>query len=209
MEPNKPTTDQRERRQVDASLEIRAVGEDEGGQVAKGYACLFDNETDIGGYWLEKFAPGAFAKSLGEPDVVALHSHDGGRPVGRKSRGTLRIAEDQRGLAFENDLPDTQDGRDLSVQIDRGDIEAMSFAFRAVKEEWDETGDTPLRTVLEAELYEITYTAFPAYPDTSVGKRSLEHSRQERREHNKAGACTRISARRARQAHAERGIRPE
>lgn len=206
MPETRPTTDQHERRQIDVKPEIRAAGDDDAGRIAQGYAVLFDNETDIGDYWREKFAPGAFAQSLSERDVVALHSHDSGRPVGRKRRETLRLNEDERGLAFENDLPDTQDGRDLAVQIKRGDIEAMSFGFRAVKEEWDDTGDTgdmPLRTILAAELYEITYSAFPAYPDTEVGMRSLKHARQERRLHNRVGAFGRIS-RRMRLAHKER-----
>ncbi|WP_454599115.1 HK97 family phage prohead protease [Qipengyuania sp. SM2507] len=199
-----PKTDGRERRSFSKGLELRAEGDGESGTTTKGYACLFNNVADIGGYWQERFAPGAFGKSLGERDVVALHSHDDGRPMGRMSRDTLRIAEDDKGLRFENDLPDTQDGRDLATSIDRGDIEGMSFRFRSLKEEWDETQDPPMRTVIEAELYEITYTAFPAYPDTEVGMRSLEHARREQRNHNKSAALSRISMR---QAQAERNPR--
>ena len=206
MPDGKPKNDGRETRALSTSIELRAVGDDGGQRTATGYAVLFNNETDIGGYWREKFAPGAFNQSLGERDVVALLGHMRDRPVGRMSRGTLALTEDAKGLAFTNDLPDTNDGRDLAVQIERGDIEGMSFGFRTLKEEWDETVEPPLRTVIQAELYEITYTAFPAYPDTSVGMRSLEHARQERRENNQAGARARIAARKARQAHAERRI---
>ncbi|WP_375290908.1 HK97 family phage prohead protease [Qipengyuania sp.] len=207
--PAPKSNDGRELRTLTKGLELRFAQSDGQSSTTKGYACLFDNVTSIGGYWQERFSRGAFAKSLGERDVVALHSHDDGRPMGRMSRDTLRIQEDDKGLLFENDLPDTQDGRDLATSIDRGDIEGMSFRFRALKEEWDETQDPPMRTVIEAELYEITYTAFPAYPDTEVGMRSLEHSRQDRRDQNKVAACSRIAARRARQAQAERGIRPK
>ena len=135
------TSDAREQRSFCGGLELRAEGDGESGRTTKGYACLFDNVTSIGGYWQERFAKGAFSKSLGERDVVALHSHDDGRPMGRMSRDTLRVTEDDKGLGFENDLPDTQDGRDLATSIDRGDIEGMSFRFRALKEEWDETQD--------------------------------------------------------------------
>lgn len=197
------TSDAREQRSFCGGLELRAEGDGESGRTTKGYACLFDNVTSIGGYWQERFAKGAFSKSLGERDVVALHSHDDGRPMGRMSRDTLRITEDDKGLGFENDLPDTQDGRDLATSIDRGDIEGMSFRFRALKEEWDETQDPPMRTVIEAELFEITYTAFPAYPDTEVGMRSLEHARAERRDHNRSGARARI---RIKQEQAERRL---
>ncbi len=197
------TSDAREQRSFCGGLELRAEGDGESGRTTKGYACLFDNVTSIGGYWQERFAKGAFSKSLGERDVVALHSHDDGRPMGRMSRDTLRVTEDDKGLGFENDLPDTQDGRDLATSIDRGDIEGMSFRFRALKEEWDETQDPPMRTVIEAELFEITYTAFPAYPDTEVGMRSLEHARAERRQHNRSGARARI---RMKQEQAERRL---
>lgn len=57
----------------------------------------------------------------------------------------------------------------------------MSFGFRATIDEWDETQDPPIRTVREAELYEISVVTSPAYPDTSVAVRSLE-SRQAERE---------------------------
>jgi hypothetical protein len=208
MATHKPKTDGRELRTLTDGIELRFAQSEADAKTTTGYAVLFNHETDIGGYFREKFSPGAFTKSLVDRDVVALHSHDGGRPLGRRSRDTLRLTEDQKGLGFENDLPDTQDGRDLAISIERGDIEGMSFRFRALKEEWDETQDPPLRTVVEAELYEITYTAFPAYADTEVGLRSLEHARHERREHNQVAAKCRISARRARMEHAERGIRP-
>jgi phage head maturation protease len=56
------------------------------------------------------------------------------------------------------------------------------------------------------ELYEVTITAFPAYPDTEIGMRDLESLRNERRQHNRAGAISRIAARRARQQQIERGL---
>lgn len=200
---NKPSGSEREQRAFIGGLELRAEGDAENGQTTKGYACLYENDTNIGGYFTERFAKGAFTKSLKERDVVALHSHDDGRPMGRMSRDTLRFTDDDKGLGFENDLPDTQDGRDLATSLERGDIEGMSFRFRAIKEEWDESGDIPKRTVIEAELYEITYTAFPAYPDTEVGMRSLQNARDERRQHNKAGASARL---RMRQAQVERKL---
>jgi HK97 family phage prohead protease len=201
-----PKTEGRETRAVAIPLELRAAGEGDEGRTAVGYAALFNVETDVGGYWIEKIAPGAFTKSLQERDCLAVHSHNTGRLLGRKASGTLNLREDDKGLAFENRLPDTSDGRDLVVQLERGDIAGMSFAFRAAKQEWDDTVDPPKRTIIEAELYEITYTAFPQYPETEVGLRSLEGARQERREHNKTAACSRIAARRARQAQVERGI---
>lgn len=203
---DRPKTDGRETRAFTTPLEIRAANDEAGKRTAAGHAILFNVETDVCGWFIEVIAPGAFAKSLQERDVVALHSHDIGRVVGRKGAGTLVLREDATGLAFENELPDTSDGRDLAVQIDRGDIPGMSFGFITRKQEWDETVEPPKRTVIEADLYEITYTALPQYPDTTVALRSLEHARAERRDHNRAGATARIAERRARQAQIERGI---
>lgn len=203
-EPKKPTPDGRETRALAAPVEMRAISADDSPGTAAGYAILFNQEQDIGGYWIETIAPGAFTRSLAQRDVVALHSHDSGRVVGRKGAGTLTLREDSTGLAFENPLPNTSDGRDLAVQIDRGDIPGMSFGFVTRKQEWDETVEPPRRTIIEADLFEITYTAIPAYPDTSVGLRSLEHIRVDR---EKRSITLSLSARRARQAQAERNIR--
>ncbi|MEM6493688.1 MAG: HK97 family phage prohead protease [Pseudomonadota bacterium] len=203
MTAPKPKTDGREKRALIAqSIELREAGEGEE-RIAEGYAVLWDNDANIYDLWVESFSAGAFDNSLSERDVIAIHSHDFSRIVGRKDAGTLTLRSDSKGLYFENTLPDTSDGRDLGVQIDRGDIAGMSFGFRAVKQEWDDTVDPPKRTITEAELYEITYTAIPAYDDTEVGMRSLEAARAEKRSHNKVAATARI---RMRQAQAERKI---
>lgn len=200
-----PKIDGRETRAIITPLELRAAAEG-AVRTGVGYAALFDTWTDIGGMWRERIAPGAFTASLAERDVLALHSHDSGRVVGRLGAGTLTLREDAKGLAFENPLPDTNDGRDLIVQLERGDIAGMSIGFVSVRSEWDETKDVTERTILEAMLFEITYTAYPAYRDTEVALRSLEQVRDERRDHNRAGAGARLAARRARQAQIERGI---
>jgi HK97 family phage prohead protease len=201
-----PTTDSRERRALTEGLELRSAEVGGEQRTASGYAVLFNSEAKIYDMWVETIKPGAFTKSLQERDVLAIHSHDSGRVVGRMRAGTLTLREDAKGLAFENPLPDTTDGRDLAIQIDRGDIAGMSFGFIATRQEWDDTVEPPRRTIIEAELYEITYTAIPAYDDTEVGVRSLDAIRNERREHNKVCARSRIAARKARQAHAERRI---
>lgn len=187
-----------ERRALCAAPELRAEGN---AKIARGYAALFDVEADIGGYFREKIAPGAFSETLKSADVRALVNHDTGRVIGRSTSGTLRLVEDERGLAVEIDLPDTSDGRDLAVQLERGDISGMSFGFRVTHDEWDETGDTPLRTVRAIELYEVSAVAFPAYDDTEIALRSLEDAKDQARkaqaERNRLMAEARIAERKA------------
>lgn len=204
--PTSKQPDGRERRVLDRPLEIRELTTNKDGHTVRGYAAIFDVDTDICGCWIETIAPGAFSTTLRSADVLALYSHRTDRVLGRTSSGTLRLTEDTRGLAVEIDLPDTTDGRDLAVLIERGDVKGMSFGFVTRKQTWDETVEPPRRTVEEVELIEVTITAFPQYPETEIGMRSLEHFRDERRQHDRAGGSARISARRARQAQIERGI---
>jgi HK97 family phage prohead protease len=190
MATKPPKTDGRETRAIDGPVEVRAASAEASGPgTGVGYAVRYNSWADIGGgLWKERFAPGAFSASVASDDVLALHSHDTGRVVGRKGAGTLSLRDDAQGVAFENPLPDNSDGRDLTVSIDRGDIPGMSFGFVSRREEWNDATDPPERTIFEARLVEITYIAAPAYGDTSVGLRSLENARAEtRKTHNNSG----------------------
>ncbi|GLT01798.1 peptidase U35 [Sphingobium jiangsuense] len=182
-----------ERRSLVLPVERRADGDGKGNTVA-GYAVVFDSEADIGGYFREKVARGAFTESLKTSDVLAYFDHDRGRVLGRSSAGTLRLTEDDKGLAVEIDLPDTTDGRDVRELIDRGDISGMSFGFIVTRQEWDETVDPPTRTIHAVELREVSIVSEPAYGDTSIALRSRDAARQEQREHP---AKRRVDARRA------------
>jgi len=189
-----------ETRTLSQPLEFRAG--DTGKKLA-GTAIVYNRETIIGDYFRERIMPGAFAKSL-TGDVRALYNHDSAAILGRTAAKTLRLRDDANALSFELDLPDTQVGRDLAVSVERGDVAGSSFGFRVTKQEWDETGNLPLRSVLEAELYEISPCGDPAYADTSLALRSLEEARREKIEHP---AHKRIAERRARTEQVARGIR--
>lgn len=164
-----------ERRAVSAPTELRADS-----RTLAGYAAVFNSTADIGGHFREIIAPGAFRDTLESSDIRALIDHDSGRLIGRKSAGTLRLAEDDRGLRVEIDLPDTSDGRDLATLVSRGDLDGMSFGFVVRHDEWDETSNPPTRTIHKVDLREVSAVTFPAYGDTSLALRSLEKAREER-----------------------------
>lgn len=203
-----------EKRGGNFGVEVRAEGEK---RTLTGYAVVWDSDTTIGDYFVERIAKNAFTKAL-RNDILALVNHDSGRVVGRTKSGTLRLAQDDHGLKVEIDVPDTTDGNDLWKLVERGDVSGMSFSFRATKQEWDESGDMPKRTVIEAELYEVTATPIPAYPDTTLALRSLEGVRaegealrqeEERKQADAAAARRRIAERQARQEQQIRGIRQD
>lgn len=160
------------------TLGVETRAEDEK-RTLVGYAAVFNSDADIGGWWTERIAPGAFAESI-SGDVRALVDHDMGRVIGRTKSGTLRLSEDSKGLRVEIDIPNTTDGNDLWELVERGDISGMSFGFSVTKQSWDETIDPPTRTIEAVDLFEVSAVAWPAYDDTEIGKRSLQEWRDAR-----------------------------
>lgn len=134
-----------------------------------GYAAVFNSKTTIGGWFDEVIEPGAFARSLSENgDIRALFNHNWDNVLGRTKSGTLRLEEDEKGLKFEIELPNTSVGRDLAESMSRGDINQCSFGFWITEENWDYSVEPALRTIKEVELYEISVVSIPAYDDTEV-----------------------------------------
>jgi HK97 family phage prohead protease len=152
-----------------APLEIRARG-----RRLEGYAALFGSEARIGSM-IETIRPGAFTDTLAsKPDILALVDHDPARVLARTRSGTLRLAQDTRGLAFDLDIPDTTAGRDVLALAERGDLGGMSFGFRATDEAW--AGDR--RELRKVALVEISIVqAFPAYDGTVINARARGFTR--------------------------------
>lgn len=165
----------RERRSVPGTVELRAV-EGEPRRLV-GYAAVFNQRADIMGLFQEQIAPGAFRDAIGRDDVRALFNHDPNIVLGRTSAGTLKLDEDERGLRYDIDPPDTSNGRDVSTLVARGDVQGSSFSFEVEAESWDRTGDMPVRTITSAKLYDVGPVTFPAYEQTTVSVRCLAEAR--------------------------------
>lgn len=155
--------------------EIRAKGAD---HTIIGHAAVFNLLSDDLGGFKEKIRPGAFARAIKEDDVRALINHDPNFLIGRTKSGTLKLSEDQVGLHIENDLPDTQDARDLMVKIRRGDLTQMSFGFRTLLDDWRFEAGLVVRELIEVELFDVSPVTYPAYPQTDVSGRSMTELRE-------------------------------
>jgi HK97 family phage prohead protease len=143
-----------------------------------GYAVRWDAPSSpIGGMFVEKFSRGAFAAALTQPDVYASWQHDEREILGR-TPNTLTIVEDEIGLRYEITPPSWADK--YVESIERGDVRGSSFIFRATKQDWDETNpDMMVRTVTEAELFEVSPVTLPAYPQSTAGIRSAKDVHEE------------------------------
>ncbi|USK40168.1 HK97 family phage prohead protease [Cytobacillus firmus] len=162
-------TKKRELRTIDiTNLRTRDAVNDQPA-VISGYAAVFNSKTSIGDYFEEVIMPGAFSNSIAtNSDIRALFNHDWNNVLGRTKSGTLRLSEDDRGLKFEVELPNTSLAKDLAESMSRGDINQCSFGFFATEETWDYSVEPALRTINEVELYEISVVSIPAYEDTEV-----------------------------------------
>lgn len=173
--------------------EIRA---DDDGIKVSGYAAVFDQETDIAGLFREKIARGAFVDAIGRDDVVFLINHDG-LPLARTRSGTLTLREDDHGLYMETVLDaEDPDVRSIVGKMKRGDLDKMSFAFWPDVQEWDDSGEIPLRTVKKASLYDVSIVTTPAYDGTEIALRSLDGHRQGQRQKNFSAARMRLRMKR-------------
>lgn len=169
-------------RHVRLPMEVRADGD---GVRVEGYAAVFNEATSIGGLFMERIERGAFADAIGRDDVVFLFNHDPDTLMARTRSGTLELEEDDHGLKMRASLdPEDPDVQRIQRKMSRGDLDKMSFAFFSEIEEWDDSGDVPIRTIRQASLHDVSAVTNPAYDGTEIGLRSLEHFIAEQRKTN-------------------------
>ncbi|QBR35401.1 HK97 family phage prohead protease [Leisingera sp. NJS201] len=168
-----------ETKEFRASLPVEVRAADENGIKVAGYAAVFDEWADIGGYFQERIMPGVFEGRL-EDDVQFLVDHRG-LPLARNSAGNLSLSVDERGLAVSATLPaKSPTAQDVAALLEAGTLSRMSFAFTVAKggDEWDESGPVPRRSIHKLKrLYDVSVVSDPAYAGTEIGLRSLEAAR--------------------------------
>lgn len=168
-------TEQVETRRITFNqFELRA-GQAGDGMSFSGYAAVFNSDSEPLPF-IERIAPGAFAKSLKSRNNIRMYmNHDSSMLLGTTRSKTVRLAEDTKGLFVDADLPDTSVGRDLSVLMQRGDVDSMSFGFTVPQggDRWSDDGSR--RELRQIRLFEVSVvTGFPAYAATSASVRSLD-----------------------------------
>lgn len=163
-------------------------GSQDGGPVMTGHFAVFNQWTEINslfeGNFLERFAPGAFRKTIDEQreamQVLFQHGHD--PQVGDKPLGPIdELKEDKAGAYYEVPLLEASYVRDSILPGLKAGLYGASFRFRAIIEEINEDPEAsaynphalPERTVKEAEVREFGPVTFPAYAGASAGVRSL------------------------------------
>jgi HK97 family phage prohead protease len=185
----KAPKEMKEIRALPVKIEIRQSAEEEEKRTISGSIKYNTESAEMRDWWGDKFveeiAAGAFDESLKTRGVVGLWSHDTSKVLGSTKSGTLRLESTEKELRFELDLPNTTVGNDAWEMIKRGDVDGVSFGMRVTKDKWSQierNGEKIYkRSILDAELYEISPVAFPAYPANEVSVRSLDEYREQQK----------------------------
>ena len=165
---------------VKEQREFRMESAEQNGNTIRGYAAVYNSDSEWMGGFYEQIATGAFDGVM-ENDVRAYFNHDENLLLGRVSSGTLRISTDKRGLFYEVDLPNTTYANDLAELMKRGDVNQSSFAFLIEKDRWEQRDGVTYRIIEKvSRLLDVSPVSQPAYPDaTSELKRDLETETKE------------------------------
>ena len=137
---------------------------------------------DLGGF-REIILPGAFKNALND-DVRALYNHDSNYLLARTTSGTLELKEDDKGLYYRFEMPNTSYGNDLLELYRRGDLTQSSFGFTVDKDSWRMEEGQHIRYIESvSSLFDVSAVVYPAYVQSSSGLRSAEpHSEGEAEE---------------------------
>ncbi|WP_179295408.1 HK97 family phage prohead protease [Bacillus sp. FJAT-45350] len=161
--------------------ELRAAQPtEENGAIVEGYAIVYDEETNIGGWFRETIRAGALIGANLKDVPFFVHHQRNKIPLARSrnnnSNSTLQLRVDDRGLYFkaELDTENNSEAKALYSAVNRGDITGMSFAFSVLEEAWrDKDKEVPLREIIKFDkIFEISALSTPQYQGSDINARS-------------------------------------
>lgn len=153
--------------------------EDDGKMYIEGYFAVFGSVYQIWSDFSEDIDPHAFDDSVGG-DIRALTDHKSELVLARTKAGTLTLRVDDHGLWGRLEInPADQDAVNLYARVQRHDVDQCSFGCYIEEENfrYDYRADGSIhRTIMKAELFEVSVCTFPAYEDTAVQARNREEA---------------------------------
>jgi len=168
------------------TFEIRAEERD-GEGILTGRPIVYNQRTDIGG-WFEEVIDSGALDGADLTDVRFLVNHDTRKiPLARSRRNngnsTMQFSIDPEGMLLDwVNIKSNPEAAALYSAVSRGDITGMSFMFSVKGEKWDNLDtDYPTRHITEiGKVVEVSAVTFPAYEATTInarGKDALDSAR--------------------------------
>lgn len=157
-----------------SQYEVRKSEDNNIGHIT-GVPIVFEQPTDIGGWFEETIARGAISEDVLK-DVALFYNHDlNTKPLARTRTGKLNLTIENDGVHMDAEVNlERSDSKDLYLAIQDGDIDGMSFMFRVEDEEWsDLESDYPKRRITKiGYVQEVSAVNAPAYKGTSINARA-------------------------------------
>ncbi len=154
-------------------LEIRSDGDDEE-KKAVGLGIIYDEWTELFPGFKERILRGAVKN---DKTVKSFFNHDPSMVLSTtRSKPALELNDTEKGLEYASPIPPTSYGKDLIVNLERGNVKGSSFAFSVPKDgakTWEDEG-VYYREIKKLHLFEIGPVVDPAYLQTSALLRSVE-----------------------------------
>lgn len=165
-----------------SQFELREVPNGTGGTNLRftGFACVTEAEYEMEdwlGPWTESVSIGSFAKTLSDGADVAFLLNHTGMTLARTKPGTLKLSEESDGTSspiysvtglHSEALLDPSNPQVAAMRsaVDRGDLDEMSFAFRVLRQEWN--NDYTRRWINEVSLDkgDVSLVNYGANPTT-------------------------------------------
>jgi HK97 family phage prohead protease len=165
-----------ERRFYSSQVEIRKEGDAE---YFEGTAVPIGEVTDLG-YFTEEVARGAFDEVLND-DVRGLFNHDSNYVLGRNKSGTMKLTVDNKSARYKILYnPNDPDHVRVMEKVKRGDVSQSSYAFSIKDAVWETRNGKDHRVIQKfSRWYDVSAVTYPANPNTSVAKRSLDSVKNE------------------------------
>ena len=181
-----------ERRQITGGLQIEERADGKKG--ITGLGIVFNKRSVNMGGFVEIVLPEAVRGiDFSDPDIVSAINHDINQVVGR-APDTLEIDVRNDGVYYFIPESDDPDYRSLESKVKRGIIRGSSFSFNTSPggDKWtdEDGGNYMLRTISEfSGIYDLSPVVRPAYPDTTVAKRSMDEwkEKNQKKDNEKSG----------------------
>lgn len=176
-----------ENRALVGSVELRQT--DQGQPEVFGYALKWGAKYRFA-WFTEEIQRGALDEA-DTSDVRILFNHNQDLVIGRTKSGTAQIGFDEVGMWYRSSIPDSPTGQNLMESLKRGDVDQSSWAFsiardetgRSIGDKWIiEEGKEHRIITRVATVYDASPVTYPANPDTSAAKRSLDEFRNSNKE---------------------------
>jgi phage head maturation protease len=166
------------------TFELTRTNDATGMPILHGRGAVYGEWSEINsrieGHFMERFAPGSFAKTISEQrdQIRCLYHHGLDPSIGTKPLGPIiELAERGDGVHYDVDLLPVDYVRDLVPGL-RAGLYGSSHRFGIVRKSDERKGVTNAkglleRTITEAYMKELGPTPMPQYSGSTAGIRSL------------------------------------